>query len=277
MFATCNDYSSFCNTKENYEQDNIFIIYNDFIKNQNIGKTCIFRMSHFHHTILPSELHQVLDTTHQLNPDYIQVYLDYDDCEHFLNDYYPDYVPLWKSLQPGAYKSDLVRICLLHEFGGMYCDIGCAIIKSISNFLHPTADILLVNERTSHAGILNGFMYAKIKRHPFLKEMIDSVCYNISNKLYGENELDITGPYALGKVIERIAGYPFTGIKYKPGLITINNHILQLLEYREKGDYIYCNNEPVVKVKFDNYYKIMYSNYNKLYYKHMWHNKTVFT
>ena len=64
--------------------------------------------------------------------------------------------------------------------------------------------------------------------------MLKHITRNIHDQSYGENELDITGPVALGKCIEKYAGYAFTGggaKYYGGGMRVVQGHLVQLLQH----------------------------------------------
>ena len=230
----------------------------------------MFRMSPYALRDIPQAFRDIFHETHTKHADYIQVYMDDNDCLTFLTKHYPEYVPHWNALVPGAYKSDLVRLCVLHEFGGTYNDMGHQYLTSLEEIVDPTADLIMVNERTEFPGIHNAFLSVRTKHHPIVHALLVHITDNIRIHYYGENELDITGPMALGKCMERLAGYAFTGGRFGEGLHVIQGHRVQLLQHRMEGEYLTCRGQWVIKTKFDRYSELMYHARNTPSYHDLW-------
>ena len=177
---------------------------------------------------------------------------------------------------PGAYRSDLVRLCLLHHYGGSYNDMGHQYLTSLNNIVDPSADLVLVNERTDEPGIHNAFMSSFIVHHPILEAMVTYITENIEAREYGENSLDITGPMALGKCIEGLAGYEFTGGQFADGMHVVLGHHVQLLQHRLEGEYLTLNGDWVIKTKFSEYADLMYRFRNTPSYHQLWPSRQVY-
>lgn len=289
MFSTLYNYYSFYNDDIEHFSDELvcgvtvpykIFIQNKYKMNENRIPNYIFRMSPFSYDTLPIEIRNVLENAIEYNPDYVQVYLDDDDCEAFLTTHYPDYVSLYHSLIPGAYKSDLVRLCLLEHYGGVYNDIGHIYIEPLSTIITKDTEVILTNEPYYGRPGIHNALLAFYKNHPLLHEFIIHITNNIKNKSYGSNLLDITGPKALGicfmnyftsHIHDGDYTYHHMNEKYPIRFTELRNDIVDHSKL-----FILYNNKPLIKTKFDNYNIIMYSNRKSLHYSELWTRRMVY-
>lgn len=249
--------------------------YNETIDTNRIPKI-IFRMSGFSFENIPIEIKNVLDDCTIMNPEYIQIYLDNHDCNLFIEEFYPQYSQSYHSIIPGAFKSDIIRLLLLHKYGGVYSDIGHTFLKPLDSFIEHSDKIILVKDRdvtlldNLYSKIINKFIYtisrsyaihnafiAIIPNHPLMIYISDYINKNIINKIYGENSLDITGPLVVGKLynlfFEKDKETPLTVGKNENSKIFYLNQVDNNLKIVDE------NNQPLIKTKFSKYRKIMYS------------------
>lgn len=166
----------------------------------------MFRTGPWQRDKIPQIVRVYLKAFEKMNPHVTQIYLDDDDAESFILQYYPEYMKDYNSLVPGAYRADVLRLCLLLTHGGYYNDIGhlhkCPLGEICNNF----ANVYLVAEPyPTTCGIYNAFMGAK-KEDPLIRSFLKKVMSNVARREYGENELDVTGPQVLGKVFHGMIG-----------------------------------------------------------------------
>ena len=58
------------------------------------------------------------------NPEFIHYLYDDEMCRNFIkNNFSINILYAFDTLIPGAYKSDLWRLCILYKYGGIYLDI----------------------------------------------------------------------------------------------------------------------------------------------------------
>lgn len=150
----------------------------------------------------PSDIIQKkINITKKIYNNYEYSFFKDDDCKKFLHDNFPkDVLYAYNKLNSFAFKSDLVRYCLLYTYGGIYFDVGIypefkiEHNKNIITYNGPS------NENSNMDTIDPGFLYFKYPKHKFLKEAIDKSVENILNSHYGIHMLDITGPIMLGRL-----------------------------------------------------------------------------
>ena len=215
------------------------------------------------------EFQKVLNHTIQNNPEYLQFYFNHYERELFIKQYFPEYYDDYMSLIPGAYQADVFRLLILYIHGGIYNDIGNTYLKPIDTIINHKIDELILCVDIDTNQISNTFI-ASYPKHPIIKNMINLVFYNIKNKLYGCNNLDITGPKTLGRAFHLFFNQSIIN-QFKIGIYNIYNNnnnnnnyniiFYKLIKYQNEL-YIqhYNTTELIINVKFRGYSQIIYKN-----------------
>ncbi len=153
-----------------------------------------------------------------LSPEYRHLFFDDAACEKFVRAHYPDRVArAYDKVIPGAYKSDLFRMCYLYRFGGVYFDINKTLLVPLSEVIDNDYDLVTVVD-LGDCGIYQAFLACR----PGLTAIqlcIDKAVTNILNEDYGQSWLDITGPQMMGRVFRDYYGECFTraGVYHQRG------------------------------------------------------------
>eukprot|EP00948_MAST-09A_sp_MAST-9A-sp1_P003465 g3465.t1 len=138
------------------------------------------------------------------NPGYSVLFLDDKDASKFLSERFPESVQKsFHALIPGAYKADLLRYCLLYEYGGIYSDVKHTFMKPLKE-LYTSDDTLVLtddiphgrhgrNSRVTYPGIQISLLIAR-PRQPVFKRAIEMIVENVTLQQYGNSFLDVTGP-----------------------------------------------------------------------------------
>lgn len=191
-----------------------------------------------HHSILPPQyierkVHprtkENIEKWTKLNPFLITEIWTNQDCLVFLEEFSKKYsldVLKWFSFEPqGQYKSDIWRLCVLYEYGGIYADIDQEPLFAISEFLDlEKYDICLCSNMGLH-NISNGFIFSKGK-----SEILKNSIMELLRRY--ENSEVIGGTHSMGEVVTQMTkGKPF---EMPLGEITIGNE--KCLFLHEIGD-----------------------------------------
>lgn len=221
---------------------------------------------------LPEDLLEARLHIQKLNPEWEMKLYDDKDIEQYVRTYYGEKV--WDyflriSPEYGAARADLFRYLVMYREGGVYLDIKSSLTRPLDEVILPTDRILLAhwdNEegefhhrwglykelRSIPKGeILQWFIIATAG-HPFLRQVILSVLYNIDHYnpfmtgvgLYGV--LRTTGPIAYTLSISEL-------LPQNPTLYRLSSN------YKEWG-LVYTIYEG--KEKWDQHKKILGNNYN---------------
>lgn len=131
-------------------------------------------------------------------------FYDNSSGEKFLKEnFHPIVFFCFKILKPGAYKADLLRVCLIYRYGGIYADIKLLCNYNLEKLIKNRKEIY-VNEdkRYKTIGLWNGF-FASYPKNPYLNKIIWNIIKNVKYKYYGTSTLSITGPYLWGSLFIR--------------------------------------------------------------------------
>ena len=184
--------------------------------------------------------------------------------EFIKNNFDEDVLKAYKTLVPGAYKADLLRVCLIYIHGGVYADIKVKLNYPLDHFLDR--DLVIVQDYNI-TRLWNGF-FASVPKNPFLKKIIDVIVERVKNKSYGLTDTDITGPFLWKK--EFIKFFYETNYGWK---VKDNYRIMQLESFDDK----------IIISKINNHEP--YMSFNKGYHKHydikksypiLWNEKKVY-
>jgi len=105
----------------------------------------------------------------------------------------------FEELMPYAYRADLARLCLLHEFGGAYADL--------SVFFHAplpvsSGKLAIFRDRAVHAPwIVSNTIIAAPPGLPAFEAAIRMIVANCRTRYRGASSLCPTGPVLFGKAI----------------------------------------------------------------------------
>ncbi len=205
------------------------------------------------------------------NPQYLIVYSNAIDREALIRHYFPEYLEIYHAIVPGAFKSDIWRLLMLYKYGGIYNDISIRYDRNISSIIRPSDEFVGVVDMDPTA-IINGFM-AAYPRHPIIKAMIDLVISNIENARYGCNNLDITGPKALGRAFRMFFG-EFRSSPIRVGDYKLGKYNLRFLKFTggTPMQSILLDSTVVIRNKFEGSPQLLYRNgslsFGIMYYYH---------
>lgn len=118
------------------------------------------------------------------------------DGERFVADHFgPDVAWAFRCLLPYAYKADLLKLCLLHTYGGWYVDAGVRMLRSpLPLFDGATPRFVLFRSTGSWDMPWNcslALLYAEAG-HPVFTTAIDSIVANCRSRNLGVNPLSPT-------------------------------------------------------------------------------------
>ena len=210
---------------------------------------------------LPNDVLIPMKDAMKMNPDYSMYYFSDEDVIQFIGDNFPDDLPAYNSLVPGAFKADVFRLMVLYRYGGVYNDIGHTFIAPIEEIKGPCDHVLVKDDDSLDFWIYNAFIIAP-SGSEVIKKMLDRALENIRNKTYGDDQMDITGPINCGKALNLYWNKP-----EKSNIDTGDNNNIRILTHPKHGD-IHLLSKTVVKTKFANYYGIVYADggyYSDLY------------
>ena len=177
----------------------------------------VFKSSYHALHELDASVHALFDKIKEQNPGWTIRYYSDVDAQKFLKlAFTPDVVQAFQMLKPGAYKSDLLRYCLLYVHGGVWSDLTQSFHVKIDSLLTRHKEIVLVDdiphmhtpEGHPIPGTYQAFI-ASIPRHSILLKCIYFIVEACKNKYLGYTALDITGPAMMHPFVKQY-GYKYT-------------------------------------------------------------------
>jgi len=138
-----------------------------------------------------------IESTLEQNPEYSYRYYNGSERRQFIKDNMsPTVLDCYEKLIPGAFKADLFRYSIVYIHGGCYADIGFVFVRSLRDALHSEDQFISTPDGLSPLVInLNSAFFCATPKHPILDLTIRRLVYQVSHSYYGEDMLDISGPW----------------------------------------------------------------------------------
>lgn len=148
------------------------------------------------------------------HPSFEYHYYDDIDIARFISKYFDERVQsTFKRIRNGSLKADLFRYCVLYICGGVYIDVDISCIVPLTEVLcfekeelvsasdFQERDYQLPNNNYRLDTMYQAFLCAK-PFHPFLKYMINYMCFVISKNLFKNDVFRIGGPEAFANCLD---------------------------------------------------------------------------
>lgn len=215
-----------------------------------------------------------------LNNNISMIWHTTEEIDIYMSKQSPDIYLAYRRLIPLAFKTDLWRLCILYENGGIYVDAHTKPYASIDYILdgcirNPNLYFISVlDPPESYSGIHNGFLCCSA-RHPFIKASIDLIVENVSKKLYTYDSLGVTGPLCLKKAINIFLGQKLNN-EFKTGWNEYGDMSFYLYKFKYSlYHYIYKDNTLILSKKHCilTWFKCMLHSKN---YTPLWENRQIY-
>ncbi|NDB86592.1 MAG: hypothetical protein EB127_28435, partial [Alphaproteobacteria bacterium] len=182
-------------------------------------------------------------------------YDDHDSLEFIKNFYGKDVADAYLSLIPGAFKADLWRCCVLFEKGGVYVDSDMICLRPLDDFLNFDDEFVVPRDDPMSKSFLYNAFIACTPKHKFIEKQIDSIVYNVKNKV-NAYYLDVAGPGLLGKSVNFCLSRD-PNFEYDLGRQEINGCKLNILLHDFKSRSICSGEDKVVYTEYSSKNKEM--------------------
>ncbi|HEY0562806.1 MAG TPA: glycosyltransferase [Methylophilus sp.] len=185
---------------------------------------------------LPIEIKNNIAKMKSENPDWIFKLYDDNDINLFITKNYPQLLSFYKKINPkyGAAKADFFRYLVMYKQGGVYLDIKSGLNRPLNEITADIDHYVLSNWPRSYPIIMQGlhngisnpmgeyqqWHIISVKGHPYLEQVINNVCNNITHYNpfihdFGSwGVFNLTGPIAYSEAIYPILNqYPHSYFK----------------------------------------------------------------
>ncbi len=174
---------------------------------------------------LPQRAYEAAKSWSDLNPKFEYRFYDDDDQYSFIKERFGEEVlAAYKVIPPGAFRADLWRYCILHEYGGVYADLDTTCKVDLEEIIRPDDEFLVPNGTKYPFAVFNTFICSK-PEHPILVCAIE----RMTKMVLAAKKIDgwmLVGPGGLGKAINVCIGeeeesghtpgeYDRNGVKYR--------------------------------------------------------------
>jgi hypothetical protein len=153
-------------------------------------RICQIALGESYRLTLP--LTQMKDNLLRSNPNYEYTLLTEQDADTLLKEY-PDYAPLYTSLERIQYKSDCLRYLWLHKYGGYYIDIDTLPLLPLWTIYEKTENSeffasigAYTNSQREVYEVHNGFL-ASAPGNPLFLQLLDVMKQEPNPSDYGAN------------------------------------------------------------------------------------------
>ena len=200
------------------------------------------------------------------NPGYTYIFYDDQDCELFIKRFFPNQVLVaWKTLIPGAFKSDIFRYCVLHRLGGFYVDFDTICVVPLDK-LYNKNTIFTSAREPRHNYLWNAFIGIE-KNNPITNMAIYMSCSNVLKKIKNIDTLSLTGPGILGKAVNiSLNRGAYNNLEHGYLVLNDNNNIV-LYQNNNPPDWTMSANRKIILIsKWNGYRSDNYWNRNWYYY-----------
>lgn len=228
----------------------------------------IFKTGPMTEDAIPEVMKYIYREMAEKNPGYQFFYFSDQDCVDYIRDYYgEDYVKVYDSIVPTAYKADLWRYLILYKHGGCYGDFSQVMLASFDSIIEGMDRVFVLDRPEGLTALYNAFMCVKAG-DPVVERAIVISRYKIENKIYGVNTLDVTGPRVLGKA--------FLDFYKKSAIVVgVENGTKILDNYEMHGNFILNEyGDKLIVKKLNNHFRAVYN--GRPHYGQLWHQKKVF-
>jgi mannosyltransferase OCH1-like enzyme len=200
--------------------------------------------------------HEVVKMYHiqlENNPEYELFYFDTTDKLRFIKDLNnPIIDETYNRLIPPAFKSDFLKYVLLYSYGGVYMDFTMETLIPLKDIFKGYKQILVKDSPTPD-GLCVGFITSK-KGGELVKEAMMKCINNVSNNLYGENALDVTGPFMFSRIYKKLNGINTIPLGEVSNELYFYN-MADSLNIYDGG----VNDVPIIQLRMENHHKMLYN------------------
>lgn len=154
---------------------------------------------------LPWSIYTPSLQTIYMNPNYKYRFFNADERRAELVDIFGEesrQVAAYDTLRDGTSKSDIFRICILYERGGVYMDCKGATVAPFDVFIPHDSDFAIFLD--TYPTRLSTSFISSTPRNAVIEALMEEAVERVLARQFGSNVLDIAGPEMFGTVLRRM-------------------------------------------------------------------------
>lgn len=134
----------------------------------------------------PGKYNTYYESWSQHNPSWHQVLWTSGEANEFVQQYYPDMKQLYDWFLLPVQRADLLRVMLLHHYGGLYADLDYECFDSLDRTLpiNPEHNVLIIGSPITLYEIFQNSLMVSVPKHPFwmdVLKVIKDASYYVKN------------------------------------------------------------------------------------------------
>jgi mannosyltransferase OCH1-like enzyme len=220
----------------------------------------VYRTAHL--DVLPEAIANLYARTEAENPGWKVEYTSFAKARVFIEaNFEPRVLKALDTLVPLAYKADLIRLCLVYQYGGVYSDFSQVFLTKLDELVGEHDDLVLSLDAPGTWLILfqpprlaNSF-FAASPKHAYIKACIDRIVSNTESRFYGLDCMHPTGPAMMMEVLQEfVRNKPDFDYRLSIGMVS------EMIEGFRHGQMFYTLKHPRTKViqhKLPEHYKAL--------------------
>lgn len=126
-----------------------------------------------------------------------------DEMDDHVRTHHPDLHPVYASFEKIVMKADVFRYVVMHDFGGLYCDLDYGFIRP---YPYGDAEVVLGEEFSPAYGDplwqVANYVFASRPGHPFWRDLLDDLIRNPPRIRSIRDIVKSTGPRFMTRVFE---------------------------------------------------------------------------
>ncbi len=121
--------------------------------------------------------------------DYIYILWDLNTALDFIEKYFPNYLQIYKNFKYVVSRCDMLRICIIYKYGGIYSDLDNYPLKNIEEYINiPNIDTYYPELKVSSKILINNnLIFSKRNSELFIK-MLEHIENKSKSKSYYINK-----------------------------------------------------------------------------------------
>ena len=150
---------------------------------------------------LPLRWKHTIASVKRWHPDWEYRLWDDETINAYVQKHHPDFYPIFSGFSRNIMRADVMRYILMHDIGGMYCDLDYEFIRPYD---YRDSELVLGYEFQRSYGDsvdqLANFVFASVPGHPFWKDVLNDLRYNPPQVSVYLDVVGMTGPGLLNRI-----------------------------------------------------------------------------